>query len=331
MVQLRCRRGEGKRVIARIARPRAGRLTRPAPAAGVGRQGLRPCTPEGCVILAKRTLGSLEGANGWWSAARSWGPARRADVLAEGLHGDGAHSKTRAAGACSAGRLLVAAIGQPRMVRGDWTRPGATVIDVGINRVPAPEKGEGATRLVGDVDFDEAMAVAGAITPVPKGVGPMTIACLLRNTVKAACAREARTAGVLLRSRSGTSRRKAVGRQKGADHAQAHGQQQHRPRGRQYGHRAQHYGQLQEDLGEVEVVVLAPTPARGRPRRCAPGRELLLALAAQRVAGGRWGRVRRRSGRWCARSRRFGTSTAARSAALMSGAASWTRMSPRQS
>ena len=75
------------------------------------------------------------------------------------------------------------------MVRGDWIKPGAIVIDVGINRVPAPEKGEGKTRLVGDVAFDEALAVAGAITPVPGGVGPMTIACLLRNTVEAACRR----------------------------------------------------------------------------------------------------------------------------------------------
>jgi len=83
----------------------------------------------------------------------------------------------------------VAAVGRPEMVRGDWIRPGATVIDVGINRIAAPERGAGKTRLVGDVAFDEALQVAGAITPVPGGVGPMTIACLLANTVQAACAR----------------------------------------------------------------------------------------------------------------------------------------------
>jgi methylenetetrahydrofolate dehydrogenase (NADP+)/methenyltetrahydrofolate cyclohydrolase len=97
-----------------------------------------------------------------------------------------AHSKTRdLAAACRAADILVAAVGRPGLVRGDWIKPGATVIDVGINRVDA---GGGKSRLVGDVAFDEAKAVAGAITPVPGGVGPMTIACLLRNTVTAACA-----------------------------------------------------------------------------------------------------------------------------------------------
>src|SRR5690606_28427649 len=101
-----------------------------------------------------------------------------------------AHSRTRdIADLCRRADILVAAVGRPQMVRGDWVKPGATVIDVGINRVPAPERGEGKTRLVGDVAFDEAVTVAGAITPVPGGVGPMTIACLLANTVQAACAR----------------------------------------------------------------------------------------------------------------------------------------------
>jgi len=88
--------------------------------------------------------------------------------------------------------ILVAAVGRPEMVKGDWVKPGAIVIDVGINRIAAPEKGEGKTRLVGDVDFDEAAKVAGAITPVPGGVGPMTIAMLMANTLVSAC----RTAGL---------------------------------------------------------------------------------------------------------------------------------------
>ena len=90
---------------------------------------------------------------------------------------------------CRRADILVAAVGRPEMIRGDWVKPGAIVIDVGINRVPNPAAGEGKTRLVGDVAFAEAREVAGAITPVPGGVGPMTIACLLRNTVTAACRR----------------------------------------------------------------------------------------------------------------------------------------------
>ena len=89
---------------------------------------------------------------------------------------------------CRQADILVAAVGRPQMVTGDWVKPGATVIDVGINRIDAPEKGEGKTRLVGDCHFDSCAEVAGAITPVPGGVGPMTIACLLHNTVHAACA-----------------------------------------------------------------------------------------------------------------------------------------------
>ncbi|MAE43647.1 MAG: bifunctional methylenetetrahydrofolate dehydrogenase/methenyltetrahydrofolate cyclohydrolase, partial [Magnetovibrio sp.] len=102
-----------------------------------------------------------------------------------------AHSRTRdVARECARADILVAAVGRPRLVKGDWIKPGATVIDVGINRVEAPDRGAGATRLVGDVDFQEAVTVAGAITPVPGGVGPMTIACLLRNTLIAACHRK---------------------------------------------------------------------------------------------------------------------------------------------
>jgi methylenetetrahydrofolate dehydrogenase (NADP+)/methenyltetrahydrofolate cyclohydrolase len=101
-----------------------------------------------------------------------------------------AHSRTRDLPAVARrADILVAAVGRPRMVKADWIKPGALVIDVGINRVAAPELGAGKTRLVGDVDTAAAMEVAGAITPVPGGVGPMTIACLLANTLTAACAR----------------------------------------------------------------------------------------------------------------------------------------------
>jgi len=99
-----------------------------------------------------------------------------------------AHSRTRdLAGVCRGADILIAAVGRPEMVKGDWIKPGATVIDVGINRVPAPEKGEGKHRIVGDVEFSSAVEVAGAITPVPGGVGPMTIAILLANTLTACC------------------------------------------------------------------------------------------------------------------------------------------------
>ena len=162
----------------------AGRLV-------LGRPGLRPCTPEGCVILAKRTLGALRGAH-VVVIGRSILVGKPAGLLflAEDCTVTLAHSRTRDLPALArSADILVPAVGRPEMVRGDWVRSGATVIDVGINRVPDPARGDGATRLVGDVAFDEAAAVAGAITPVPGGVGPMTIACLLRNTLKAAVAR----------------------------------------------------------------------------------------------------------------------------------------------
>ena len=111
-------------------------------------------------------------------------------LLAESATVTIAHSRTCDLPAtCRRADLLVAAVGRPEMVRGDWIKPGAVVIDVGINRVPDPAGAPGATRLVGDVAFDEALAVAAAVTPVPGGVGPMTIACLLANTVRAARAR----------------------------------------------------------------------------------------------------------------------------------------------
>ena len=99
-----------------------------------------------------------------------------------------AHSRTmNITEVCSKADILVAAVGRPEMIKGDWIKPGATVIDVGINRIPAPEKGENKTRIVGDVHFESCERVAGGITPVPGGVGPMTIACLLANTVTAFC------------------------------------------------------------------------------------------------------------------------------------------------
>jgi methylenetetrahydrofolate dehydrogenase (NADP+) / methenyltetrahydrofolate cyclohydrolase len=153
-----------------------------------GGEGLVPCTPQGCLMLLKGVRGNLAGLDAV-VIGRSTIVGR---PLAQLLIGESAtvtvaHSKSRDLPAlCRRADLLVAAVGRPELVRGDWVKPGATVIDVGINRVA----GEGGgSRLVGDVAFDEARAVAGAITPVPGGVGPMTIACLLRNTLLAACRR----------------------------------------------------------------------------------------------------------------------------------------------
>jgi len=160
----------------------AGRLV-------LGQKGLVPCTPSGILLLCKDTLGDLTGLNAL-VIGRSIlvGKPIAQLLLAENCTVTMAHSRTKdLPGLCRQADILVAAVGRERMVKGDWIKPGATVMDVGINRIPAPEKGEGKTRLVGDVDFDEALEVAGAITPVPGGIGPMTIACLLRNTVIAAC------------------------------------------------------------------------------------------------------------------------------------------------
>lgn len=158
----------------------------------LGRPGLRPCTPAGCVILAERALGRLEGRHAV-IVGRSILVGKPAALLflEKNCTVSIAHSRTRdLPGLCRAADILVAAVGRPGFIEGGWIRPGACVIDVGINRVPAPEKGEGATRLAGDVDFEAAKAVAGSITPVPGGVGPMTIALLLRNTVQAMAMRE---------------------------------------------------------------------------------------------------------------------------------------------
>lgn len=152
-----------------------------------GAPGLVPCTPLGCMMLLKDQLGDLSGKNAVVvGRSNIVGKPMGSLLLAQSCTVTIAHSRTRdLAGVCREADILVAAVGRPQMIPGDWIKPGAVVIDVGINRI---EGKEGKTRLIGDVDFDSASAVAGAITPVPGGVGPMTIACLLRNTVQAACA-----------------------------------------------------------------------------------------------------------------------------------------------
>jgi len=155
-----------------------------------GLDGLVPCTPTGCLLLLRDVLGAdLSGRR-----ALVLG---RSNIVGKPVAGlllrahctvTMAHSRTRdLAEECRRADILIAAVGQPHLVRGDWIKPGATVIDVGMNRIPAAG---GKTRLVGDVDFDAAQGIAGAITPVPGGVGPMTIACLLRNCLTAACRAE---------------------------------------------------------------------------------------------------------------------------------------------
>jgi len=147
---------------------------------------LVPCTPLGCTLLLKDRLGELKGLHAVIvGRSNIVGKPMAMLLLAEHCTVTIAHSRTRdLPGLCRTADILVAAVGRAEMIRGDWVKPGATVIDVGINRIDA---GEGKTRLVGDVAFEEAVPVAGAITPVPGGVGPMTIACLLANTVTAAC------------------------------------------------------------------------------------------------------------------------------------------------
>ncbi|CAM3655250.1 bifunctional methylenetetrahydrofolate dehydrogenase/methenyltetrahydrofolate cyclohydrolase FolD [Litorimonas haliclonae] len=156
----------------------------------LGKSGLRPCTPTGCVVLAKSALGDLSGKH-CVVLGRSILVGKPAALLflEQNCTVTIAHSKTdNLPNVCRSADILIPAVGRPEMVKGDWVKAGACVIDVGINRVPHPNKPE-KTRLVGDVAYNEAASVAGAITPVPGGVGPMTIACLLRNTVLAACAR----------------------------------------------------------------------------------------------------------------------------------------------
>jgi methylenetetrahydrofolate dehydrogenase (NADP+)/methenyltetrahydrofolate cyclohydrolase len=156
----------------------AGRLA-------TGLPGLVPCTPLGCIMLAKSVNPTLAGLDAVVvGRSNIVGKPLAQLLIGESATVTVAHSKTRDLPAvCRRADLLFAAVGRPEMIRGDWIKPGATVIDVGINRIEAG----GKTRIVGDVAFAEASAVAGAITPVPGGVGPMTIACLLVNTLRAAC------------------------------------------------------------------------------------------------------------------------------------------------
>ncbi|HZF32321.1 MAG TPA: bifunctional methylenetetrahydrofolate dehydrogenase/methenyltetrahydrofolate cyclohydrolase FolD [Candidatus Angelobacter sp.] len=157
----------------------AGRLA-------TGGQGLVPCTPLGCLLLLKDRLGDLTGKRAVVvGRSNIVGKPMAQLLLNENCTVTIAHSRTRdLPGECRRADIVIAAVGKAEMVRGDWIAPGATVIDVGINRVDA---GDGKTRLVGDVAYAEAFPHAGAITPVPGGVGPMTIACLLQNTLTAAC------------------------------------------------------------------------------------------------------------------------------------------------
>jgi methylenetetrahydrofolate dehydrogenase (NADP+) / methenyltetrahydrofolate cyclohydrolase len=163
----------------------AGRLA-------VGLPGMVPCTPLGSVMLLKDVLGDLSGLNAVVvGRSNIVGKPMAKLLLAESCTVTIAHSRTRDLPAlCRTADILVAAVGRPEMIRGDWIKPGAIVIDVGINRVPSSDPvkaAEGRTQVVGDVAFAEAAGVAAHITPVPGGVGPMTIACLLANTYVAAC------------------------------------------------------------------------------------------------------------------------------------------------
>lgn len=154
----------------------------------IGLPGPVSCTPLGCLMLLRDTLPSLSGLNAVIVGRSNLvGKPMAQLLLRENCTVTVAHSRTQDLEAVVRGAdIVVAAVGRPKMIKGEWIKPGAAVIDVGINRVPAPERGEGKTRLVGDVEYETASEVAGSITPVPGGVGPMTIACLLANTVTTA-------------------------------------------------------------------------------------------------------------------------------------------------
>lgn len=152
--------------------------------------GLISCTPAGAMVLLGKIRGTdLSGLNAVVvGRSNLFGKPMGLLLLSANATVTMAHSRSKDLGSiCRNADILVAAVGRPHMVKADWVKPGATVIDVGINRVPAPEKGEGKTRITGDVAYEECAAVAGAITPVPGGVGPMTIAMLMANTLVAAC------------------------------------------------------------------------------------------------------------------------------------------------
>ena len=156
---------------------------------GTGQKSMVPCTPLGCLMMLREHHGSLSGMDAVIiGRSNIVGKPMAQLLLNDSCTVTIAHSRTKdLAEVVRRADIVVAAVGRPEMVPGDWIKPGATIIDVGINRLDAPEKGEGKTRLVGDVDFGSCVDVAGAITPVPGGVGPMTIACLLANTVTACC------------------------------------------------------------------------------------------------------------------------------------------------
>jgi methylenetetrahydrofolate dehydrogenase (NADP+)/methenyltetrahydrofolate cyclohydrolase len=155
-----------------------------------GGEALVPCTPQGCILMLEDAVGDLTGKEAVIvGRSNIVGKPMAALLLERHCTVTVAHSRTRdLAQVCRRADILVAAVGRPEMIKGDWVKPGAAVIDVGINRIPAPtEEKPDRMRLVGDVAYDEAVEVAGVITPVPGGVGPMTIACLIRNTLIAAC------------------------------------------------------------------------------------------------------------------------------------------------
>ena len=150
-----------------------------------GQKSMVPCTPLGCLMMLRDHLGSLNGLNAVVvGRSNIVGKPMAQLLLRDSCTVTIAHSRTKEIESlCRGADILVAAVGRPEMITGDWVKPGATVIDVGINRIER----DGKTKLVGDVAFDSAASVAGAITPVPGGVGPMTIACLLANTLTSAC------------------------------------------------------------------------------------------------------------------------------------------------
>ncbi|UOA22479.1 Bifunctional protein FolD protein [Sulfitobacter pontiacus] len=156
---------------------------------GTGQKSMVPCTPLGCLMMLRDHHGTLSGMDAVViGRSNIVGKPMAQLLLNDSCTVTVAHSRTKdLAAVVRRADIVIAAVGRPEMVPGDWIKPGATIIDVGINRLDAPERGEGKTRLVGDVDFDSCAKVAGAITPVPGGVGPMTIACLLANTVTACC------------------------------------------------------------------------------------------------------------------------------------------------
>lgn len=155
---------------------------------GTGQKSMVPCTPLGCLMMLRYHHGSLSGLNAVVvGRSNIVGKPMANLLLQDSCTVTIAHSRTKdIENICRRADIIVAAVGRPEMINADWISEGATVIDVGINRIPHPEK-EGKTKLVGDVDYKSAAQVAGAITPVPGGVGPMTIACLLANTVTACC------------------------------------------------------------------------------------------------------------------------------------------------